>query len=123
MAYIIEYEGPSAVDNIEGLVHFKVPMNRNAHAGENLLGSHRQCTGTPARIHFDEDIASTLDKMLALVGTEHISAWGPGLHLSFGGSECLSNAEPRQAKCKSASASIGFAHVLSPWSCVTSRER
>jgi hypothetical protein len=80
-AKIVLDEYSSAFQNIEGLIHFEVPMDRNATAAHDLLGSKRQMACAGCGTDLDEDVAviAEVNEMFALAGVEQRSLWGRGL--------------------------------------------
>ena len=71
---IVQCENSAAFQNVEGFVHPKVSVYRNARTDRHLLGSQGEivaCGGAD----LDEDVAGVapMNEMFAFGGAEHIS--------------------------------------------------
>ena len=70
---IVECEGPAAFEYVEGFVHLKVSVNRNARTDRYLLGPKgeigRACSG--ARLDEDATGITEVNEVFASVGAEH----------------------------------------------------
>ena len=77
MRLIIQYECSAAFQDVEGFVHLKVSVDRDARAYRDLLGSQSQITGAFDGVDLDEDVAriAEVNEMVAAIGTEHVSLW------------------------------------------------
>ena len=74
MRYGIQRENPAPLEHIEGFVHLKVAVDRNAGADHNLLSSHGQMVAARGRAHLDEDVAtvSKMKEMFTFSRPEHV---------------------------------------------------
>jgi len=80
---IVQCENSTAFQNVEGFVHPKVSVDRNAPTGRQLLGPQDEIVGAGGGAGLDEDIAGVpkMNEMFAFVSAEHISLWRRGLGL------------------------------------------
>jgi len=75
--HIVQYENSAAFQNVEGLVHLEVSVDRNACADRHLLGPQGQIVRTCGNADPDEDVAmvAKMNEMFAFAGAEDISLW------------------------------------------------
>src|SRR6516165_9987233 len=75
VAHIVQYENSTALQNVEGLVHVKVSMDRNASPDCHLLGPQGELVRACCRANLDEDVSvvAKMNEMLARIAAEHIS--------------------------------------------------
>jgi len=73
MPDVIKNEISTALNDVEGLVHVDVPMNRDTYANQNLLRTKHQTVGPTEGTNLDEEIAATLNKTFTIMGTKHIA--------------------------------------------------
>jgi hypothetical protein len=80
---IVQSENSAAFQNIEGFVHPKVPVYRNARTDRHLLRSQGEIAGAFGGADLDEDVAGVapMNEMFAFGGAEHITLWCCGLSL------------------------------------------
>ena len=80
---IVQCENSAAFQNVEGFVHPKVSVYRNARTDRHLLGSQGEIVGACGGADLDEDVAGVapMNEMFAFGGAEHISLWRRGLSL------------------------------------------
>jgi hypothetical protein len=81
--HIVEDQNTAAFENVERFIHLKVPMDWNACADWELLGSHREIVGACGGANLDKDVAGVakMNEMFAFGGAEHISVRRRGLSL------------------------------------------
>jgi hypothetical protein len=65
--HIVRYKGATTFQHIEGFLHVEMPVNRNARADGQLLRAHREITGAPYGIGFDEDVPPCDGRLLVLM--------------------------------------------------------
>ena len=72
---IVQCENSAAFQNVEGFVHTKVSVYRNARTDRHLLGSQGEIVGACGGADLDEDVAGVapMNEMFAFSGAEHIS--------------------------------------------------
>jgi len=70
---LVEGEGSVAFEDVEGLVHLEVAVNRNACPDRYLLGPEGQMGRARGGTGLDEDVPgiSEVNEMLAPIGAEH----------------------------------------------------
>jgi hypothetical protein len=81
--HIVQDQNAAAFENLERFIHLKVPMDWNACADRELLGSHREIVGACGGANLDKDVAGVakMNEMFAFGGAEHISVRRRGLSL------------------------------------------
>jgi hypothetical protein len=84
MTRIIQYESAAAFQDVEGFVHLKVPMDRNAGTDGYLLRPECEIVRALGGAHIDEDVTgiAKVNEMLASVGAEHVALRWCSLHLA-----------------------------------------
>ncbi len=72
---IVQCKNSTAFQNVEGFVHPKVSVYRNARTDRHLLGSQGEIVGACGGADLDEDVAGVapMNEMFAVGGAEHIS--------------------------------------------------
>src|SRR5262245_58370562 len=84
MTRIIQYESAAAFQDVEGFVHLKVPMDRNAGTDRYLLRPECEIVRALGGAHIDEDVTgiAKVNEMFASVGAEHVALRWCSLHLA-----------------------------------------
>ena len=80
---IVQGKNSAAFQDVEGFVHLKVPVHRNARADRHLLGSQGEIVGAGGGADLDEDVAGVapMNEMFASGCAEHIALWRGSLGL------------------------------------------
>lgn len=113
MSYIVKRENPAPFQHIEGFVHLKVSVDRNACADPYLLGSDGEIVGTCGRSNFYEDVATItkMKQMFAFTGAGHISLPRSRLSSSDNLRKNLADAEGTQAEEKGSAFLLNCVHT------------
>jgi len=73
VSFVIEYEGSTALQNVDELIHVGMPVARYADAWRHLLSSQGNVLRTPAWIHFDKEVSTAIDQVLPLGRTKDVT--------------------------------------------------
>ena len=115
---VVQDEGSAAFEDVEGLVHFEVAVDRDACPGHHLLGSHGQIVGAGGGAELDVDIAAIteVEEVFAFGHAEHVPLTGCGLGFSAALRECVMDAHGPNAEESSAALLFEWVHDSLPGS-------